>query len=164
MAGTVYVLTSDYCKLKSLYKIGYTTNKLADRISTLNTGCGSAELKLYCVSYHWQVPDCRQREKKLHSEFAHRRQEREFFKLSRNDLNKLVEMMDGQSNPSESSSDSSDDLPRCTVKRKGERTYLIFNEKNENSMTELFLTAGNPSRVPSYSTTRAQFDPDDLIS
>lgn len=62
----------------------------------------------------------------------------EFFKLSRNDLKKSREMMDLQSNSSESSNDSdcSEQQPSSssessdgTVKTNFKVTYIIFNKK-----------------------------------
>lgn len=107
MAGAVYVLTSDYYKSKNLYQIGYTTDNLSNRISNLNKSCGLEELEFYCV-HEWQVSDCRQQQKKLHSEFDRKREEGEFFKLSLNDLDKLVQMMNHQSNSLKISSNSDD--------------------------------------------------------
>lgn len=85
MAGIVYVLTSDYYKQKNFYKIGCTKNPIAQRLSELNTNFASDDLMLYCV-HECAVPDCFELKKKLHSMFEHRREEREFFRLTYHDL------------------------------------------------------------------------------
>lgn len=86
----VYVITSDYYISKNLYKIGYTTNNVADRISPLNTSCLTDELKFCHRVKEYQVPDGSKYERKLHSEFRFQRRLREFYELSSGDL----EMMD----------------------------------------------------------------------
>lgn len=92
MAGTVYVVTSDYCESRNIYKIGCTKDYLGKRINKLNNSFCTAELRLRCVK-ECKVTDARRYEKELHSTFENKRRSREFFELDGDDLDELKNMM-----------------------------------------------------------------------
>lgn len=101
MAGTVFVLTSDYYQKKNIYKIGSTKSKLAKRLFAMNASFPTADLMFYCV-HQWSAPvsDCRKSEKMLHEHFAHNRLRGEFFRLTQIDLEQLVGIMEEYSDES----------------------------------------------------------------
>jgi hypothetical protein len=93
----IYVITSKYLQPQNVYKIGYTTASLEERLISLNITSHTEEHVLFAY-FTFNTNHPRELEKYLHEYYHSQRLRGEFFSLTEAQINKLKQLCENFSN------------------------------------------------------------------